>query len=86
MVIVAINPLFVRVLFGVLPAGMAILASQRQWGLLNNVNLAGWVKIAAGVIVLDMIIYLQHVLFHATPALWRLHMVHHADLDLMETV
>ena len=81
LVIVALNPVSVR-LFPVLPAGMAVLASQRQWGLLNNINFPGWLKIAAGVVVLDMIIYLQHVLFHATPALWRLHMVHHADLDL----
>jgi sterol desaturase/sphingolipid hydroxylase (fatty acid hydroxylase superfamily) len=33
------------------------------------------------VIVLDLVIYLQHVLFHAVPALWRLHRMHHADLD-----
>jgi sterol desaturase/sphingolipid hydroxylase (fatty acid hydroxylase superfamily) len=33
------------------------------------------------VIALDLAIYLQHVMFHAVPILWRLHMVHHADLD-----
>ena len=33
------------------------------------------------VVVLDLAIYGQHVLFHAVPGLWRLHMVHHADLD-----
>ncbi len=81
LVIIALNPLSVRLLFPVLPVGMALLASQRQWGLLNNIHLSGWFKIAASVVMLDMIIYLQHVLFHATPALWRLHMVHHADLD-----
>jgi sterol desaturase/sphingolipid hydroxylase (fatty acid hydroxylase superfamily) len=40
-----------------------------------------WVSIAASVILLDLAIYLQHVLFHAVPALWRLHRMHHADLD-----
>ena len=32
-------------------------------------------------VVLDLVIYLQHVLFHAVPALWRLHRMHHADLE-----
>jgi sterol desaturase/sphingolipid hydroxylase (fatty acid hydroxylase superfamily) len=60
---------------------MALLAEERQGGLLNNVNLSYWLEIAIGVIVLDLSIYLQHVLHHAVPTLWRLHMVHHADLD-----
>lgn len=81
LVIIALNPLSVRVLFPVLPVGIALLASQRQWGLLNNIHLPQWFEIAAAVFLLDMIIYLQHILFHATPILWRLHMVHHADLD-----
>jgi sterol desaturase/sphingolipid hydroxylase (fatty acid hydroxylase superfamily) len=82
LVIVALNPLSVRLVFPVLPVALALVVTERQWGLLNNVDLPYWLKVAAGVIALDFSIYLQHILHHAVPALWRLHMVHHADLDL----
>ncbi len=79
--ILSLNPISVRLVFPVLPAAMALLAAERQWGLLNNLDLPYWLKVAIGVIALDFSIYVQHVLHHAIPALWRLHMVHHADLD-----
>jgi len=60
---------------------MALLAQKSGWGLLNNFVLPYWLEVAVGVIVLDLIIYLQHVMFHTVPVLWRLHMMHHADLD-----
>ena len=81
LVIIGLNPLSVRLIFSVLPAAMALLATERQWGLLNNVALPYWLEVAMGVIAMDFAIYLQHVLHHAVPSLWRLHMVHHADLD-----
>ena len=81
LMIIGINPLSVRLVFPVFPAAMALLATERQWGLLNNVDLPYWIEVAMGVVALDLSIYLQHVLHHAIPALWRLHMVHHADLD-----
>jgi len=79
--LLALNPLSARLLFPVLPVTLALLASERQWGLLNNIDLPYWLEVAIGVIAMDFSIYLQHVLHHAVPALWRLHMVHHADLD-----
>jgi sterol desaturase/sphingolipid hydroxylase (fatty acid hydroxylase superfamily) len=82
LVIVALNPLAVRLLFPVLPTGMAILAQERHWGLLNSVDMPYWLSVAIGAVALDFAIYLQHVLFHAIPLLWRLHMVHHADMDI----
>jgi sterol desaturase/sphingolipid hydroxylase (fatty acid hydroxylase superfamily) len=80
--IVALNPLSVYLLFPVVPTGMAILAQERHWGLLNSADMPCWLSIAIGAVALDLAIYLQHVLFHAIPLLWRLHMVHHADLDI----
>jgi sterol desaturase/sphingolipid hydroxylase (fatty acid hydroxylase superfamily) len=71
----------VRIIFPTAAVGMALVADQRSWGLLNNHDLAPVVSIVASVLVLDFFIYLQHVMFHAVPALWRLHMVHHADVD-----
>jgi sterol desaturase/sphingolipid hydroxylase (fatty acid hydroxylase superfamily) len=76
-----LNPLLVRLLLPVLAVSMAVKAQERGWGLLNNFDLPYWLDIVVGIIVLDLFIYLQHVMFHAIPVLWRLHMVHHADLD-----
>ncbi|MGD2187577.1 MAG: sterol desaturase family protein [Desulfobacterales bacterium] len=75
------NPLLVRLLFPVLAVTMAVKAQERDWGLLNHFALPYGLDIFIGIIVLDLVIYLQHVMFHAIPILWRLHMVHHADLD-----
>ena len=76
-----LNPLVVRLIFPVLAVNMALRAQERDWGLLNNFDLPYWLDIVIGIIVLDLVIYLQHVMFHAIPIFWRLHMVHHADLD-----
>jgi sterol desaturase/sphingolipid hydroxylase (fatty acid hydroxylase superfamily) len=81
LVIIGLNPLSVRLFFPVFPAAMALLATESQWGLLNNVDLPYWFEVVIGVIAMDFTIYLQHVLHHAVPTLWCLHMVHHADLD-----
>lgn len=61
--------------------GVALLAEERGWGLFHNLALPAWLAVVLAVVALDCAIYLQHVLFHAVPLLWRLHMVHHADLD-----
>ena len=58
-----------------------MLAESKGWGLLNTWVVPAWYARANAVIVLDFVIYLQHVLFHAVPALWRLHRMHHADLE-----
>ena len=79
--IVAINTLVLRILLPTAAVAIALMAEERGWGLLNNLALPYWLAVAGSVIILDFIIYLQHVMFHAVPALWRLHMVHHADLD-----
>lgn len=79
--IVALNTLVVRLLFPVAAVGLAIGASASGWGLFNQVALPIWVEVIIAVVLLDGAIYLQHVMFHAVPVLWRLHRMHHADLD-----
>ncbi len=79
--IVFLNTLTVRALFPVAAVGMALLAEERGWGLLNNIEMPYWLAVVVAVVVLDFVIYIQHVMFHAVPLLWRLHMMHHADLD-----
>lgn len=83
--LVALDTLLVRLLFPVAAVGAAILAEERGWGLFNLLALPAWVEIAAAVILLDLLVYGQHVLFHAVPALWRVHRVHHADLEFDAT-
>jgi sterol desaturase/sphingolipid hydroxylase (fatty acid hydroxylase superfamily) len=80
--ITALNSLLLGLAVPVTAAGFALLCEQRGWGLLNELDLPRWLAIVLGVLVLDLVIYLQHVLFHAVPALWRLHRMHHADLDI----
>jgi sterol desaturase/sphingolipid hydroxylase (fatty acid hydroxylase superfamily) len=77
--VVVIDTLFVRILFPVTAVGLALLA--KGWGLFAVLGLSGWAAVVLGVILLDLAIYLQHVLFHAVPVLWRLHRMHHADLE-----
>jgi sterol desaturase/sphingolipid hydroxylase (fatty acid hydroxylase superfamily) len=79
--VVVVDTLVLRLLFPTAAVGMALLAEQRGWGILNNVSLPFWSKILIAVAVMDLAIYLQHVLFHAVPPLWRLHRMHHADLE-----
>ena len=79
--ITVINPIVVRLLFPVLAVAIAVKAHEKGWGLLNMVELPQWLSFAIAIVVLDMVVYLQHLMFHAVPLLWRLHMVHHADLD-----
>ena len=79
--IVVLNTLLLRILFPTAAIGVALLGEERGWGLLSTLALPQWMEAVIAVLVLDLTIYLQHVLFHAVPWLWRLHRMHHADLD-----
>ncbi len=76
-----VNTLVVRTLFSTAAVGAAYAAAREGWGILNIRHTPGWMAVVVSVVALDFLIYLQHVMFHAIPALWRLHMMHHADLD-----
>ena len=76
-----LNTLTLRLIFPMAAVGMALYAEQHQLGILNHIDLHPGLAIMISVIVLDLFIYFQHVLFHAVPALWRLHMIHHTDLE-----
>jgi sterol desaturase/sphingolipid hydroxylase (fatty acid hydroxylase superfamily) len=79
--IVALNSIVVRLIFPTAAIGIAALAESRGWGLFNIIALPPWVAIAASIVFFDFAIYLQHLLFHAVPVLWRFHRMHHADLE-----
>jgi len=79
--LVFLNSFLLRLVFPAAAVGMATFAQQQGWGIFNYYALNPLLELILAVIVLDFIIYLQHVLVHAVPALWRLHRVHHADID-----
>jgi sterol desaturase/sphingolipid hydroxylase (fatty acid hydroxylase superfamily) len=78
--VVVIDTLLVRILVPTTAVGIALLAEERGWGLFHWLAVPVWFAVVVCFIALDLAIYLQHVLFHAVPALWRLHRMHHADL------
>src|SRR5262245_6711160 len=80
-----LNTVLVRVTVGGAVYTAAVFAADQSVGLLHWHPLPAWVAAAMTLLVLDFAIYLQHVLFHAVPLLWRLHRVHHADLDFDAT-
>jgi sterol desaturase/sphingolipid hydroxylase (fatty acid hydroxylase superfamily) len=79
--IVALNTLVLRVLLPAAAVGFAVLVEERGWGIVNQLVIPTGLAIGLSLLCLDLAIYLQHVLFHAVPALWRLHRMHHADQD-----
>ena len=79
--IVFLNTVVLRLLFPAAAVGMAVLADTRDWGLFNSFQAPCLLAVLVSVIAMDFVIYLQHVMVHAVPLLWRLHRVHHADLD-----
>lgn len=79
--LVFVNNIILRLLFPAAAIGVAVKATENQWGLFNLIDVPTWFAVLASIVILDFVIYLQHVMVHAVPVLWRLHRVHHADLD-----
>ncbi|OEJ69348.1 hypothetical protein BEN30_03420 [Magnetovibrio blakemorei] len=79
--IVVLNTVIARLVLPMAPVAFAYVALERSWGVFNLVAWNGWVELVAAVVLLDFFIWLQHVMVHAIPLFWRLHRMHHADLD-----
>lgn len=80
--LVVLNGILLRFLVPITAAGAALFAQASGYGLLNFVDWPIWLEVSISVVAFDAAIYGQHVLFHMVPWLWRLHMVHHADMDI----
>jgi sterol desaturase/sphingolipid hydroxylase (fatty acid hydroxylase superfamily) len=79
--LVFFNSFLVRLVFPAAAVGMAVFASEQGWGIFNYYQTPFWLAVIASIVIMDFVIYLQHVMVHAIPVLWRLHRVHHADPD-----
>jgi sterol desaturase/sphingolipid hydroxylase (fatty acid hydroxylase superfamily) len=80
--ITIIDALLVRFIFPIAALGTAFIAEEQHWGLLNRLTIDHWIAGIIAILMLDLTIYVQHVAFHHIPVFWRLHMVHHTDLDI----
>jgi sterol desaturase/sphingolipid hydroxylase (fatty acid hydroxylase superfamily) len=80
--VVAIDAVLERFLLPTTVIGLALICEARGWGLLQVLDLPYWLAVLLAFLALDLAIYLQHVMFHAVPALWRLHRMHHADQEI----
>ncbi|MEO0380298.1 MAG: sterol desaturase family protein, partial [Pseudomonadota bacterium] len=79
------NTVLLRAMAVALPllaVGAAVDAQAQGWGLFNAVVLPGWIEVIAAILILDFVIWAQHLITHKVPLLWRLHRVHHADVDM----
>jgi len=79
--LVFFNSFLLRLAFPAAAVGVAAFYAEQGWGLFNYYKLPLWLAVVATVVVMDFIIWVQHVMVHAIPLLWRLHRMHHADLD-----
>ncbi|WP_019624052.1 sterol desaturase family protein [Thioalkalivibrio thiocyanoxidans] len=79
--VVITGTLLTRLLFPAGLVGLGLFVETQGWGLLQVLDLPFWLVVLIAVVVLDFAIWAQHVMFHAIPSLWRLHRMHHADLD-----
>ncbi len=80
--LVICSTLLLRLMPFMAATAVALKAAEHEWGLFNQLQLPAVFLIPACVVLLDLLIYFQHRLFHAVPVLWRLHRVHHSDVDL----
>ena len=79
--LVFFNSFVIRILFPAAAVGVAITAKEQGYGLFNVYEVSPYIAVVASVVIMDFVIYIQHVMVHAIPMLWRLHRVHHADPD-----
>jgi len=79
--LLALNGVLLRVIAPGAAVGVALAGEAHGWGLLRVLPLPAWAGLVLAIVLLDLAVYFQHVLFHAVPTLWRLHRVHHADTD-----
>jgi sterol desaturase/sphingolipid hydroxylase (fatty acid hydroxylase superfamily) len=82
LLLIAVDSLCIRLVAPLALTGIALQAEQSGWGLFNRIAFPGWLAGAVSFLLLDMLIYAQHVAFHKVPLLWRMHRVHHSDTGI----
>jgi len=76
-----LNGFFLRWVLPASAIGWSVLSAERGWGLLSDLGLPTWIGLGLGLLALDLALYFAHILLHKSTLLWRLHAVHHSDVD-----
>ena len=79
--IVVLNSIILRFVFPAAAVGAALFTASQGWGVFNYLDWPFWIEVVAAMLILDLVVYLQHVMIHVVPIFWRLHRMHHSDLD-----
>lgn len=79
--LLVLNIIVVRLIFPTATIGMVIFVNEQGWGLFHYLETPFWITTIASIILLDLVVYLQHIMVHAVPLFWRLHRLHHTDQD-----
>lgn len=80
--LVMLDTFLLRLVFPLTAAAFAVTLQSKAIGLFNIVTVPAWLALTVSLLVLDLAIYVQHVVFHKVPLLWRLHRMHHADTEI----
>lgn len=80
--LIVIDSIAARLVLAAAPIAVAALSQTQGWGVLGLLALPDWVEIGLAIMLLDLVIYGQHVAFHAMPWLWRIHRMHHSDPEI----
>lgn len=83
--LVVVDTVFMRLALPLLAVNVAVIAQGKGWGLFNWLEFSQWIEVLAAIVLLDLVVYWQHRIFHRVPLLWRLHRVHHTDRDFDTT-
>lgn len=76
-----LNQVVIRLGLPATAIALAVLGEEQGWGLFGQLSLVPWLEILAAVLILDLVIYWQHRLYHVIPVLWCFHRMHHADIE-----
>jgi sterol desaturase/sphingolipid hydroxylase (fatty acid hydroxylase superfamily) len=79
--LILIDALTIKIIFPATAVGAAMFVQKQKWGLFNSMEISPFATVVLSVVLLDLVIYLQHMMFHRIPVLWKVHRMHHADLD-----
>ena len=81
----AVNIALMRLTLGSIAYLSAVTAAGHSWGILNRLQAPEWLSIIVTLLFLDFAVYCQHIVSHLWSPLWRLHQVHHTDLEFDAT-
>ena len=82
LLLTTLNSIIARFLFPLSAAALAVIGEERGWGIMGYFRVSSFTAGLFSIVLLDLAIYFQHLLFHKVRILWYIHGMHHTDLDI----